>query len=284
MRTIGPQERSAIRRKALEAVRECGNISKVSRDFGISRQNLHRWLSQYPGMYSFSEKRRGRKKQMITLTETQHILEILAYNLPSDLGIDGGLFWSVSSIRELLHRTMGMNSSDYLARKWLMGTSIFNKRNTCLFEESSIDSEGLSVREFAEQHKWPCYVFWRSYIQTHAGSRHFQCVSSERGGIRFVGKKCEGFGRISAFLNKLQEVAKKDIVVIYDADCKVYYHDISGLKKHVAIFRKSKGKLEGLLQYSRLPNDIDSFLSDEPSAWELYMSRKKDPTKRPELS
>ena len=259
LRTISTQERNALRERAVEAVRECGNISQVSRDIGINRQVLHRWLNRYTGMY-FYEKRRGRTKQRLSGSQTQHTLEILAYNLPSDLGIDS-TFWSVRSVGELLHRTMGINSSAYLAKKWLLGTSIFYGRKYSLFEESSAYSEGLSVRDFAEKYKWPCYVFWRSYIKTHAGSRHFQCVSSKRGSISFVGEKCEGLGQIAAFLSRLQKIARKNIVIVYDEYCKVYFMDISRLSNSVVLFRRSNRKLKGLNPLkTRLPAYIRAFL------------------------
>ncbi len=244
LRTIGAEERQALRVIAVEEVQKCGNISKVSKDLGINRQVLHSWLNKFDSAGGFDNDKRGRIKQKIYEAHVRKILEIMAHNLPVDLGIDN-IFWSVSAVQALIGNTLDISASSYLVRRWLLDWGFFRGRNTDLFEMSSDDLDGLTVREFADKCNMPCYISWKAYVSRKVVSCKFQCVSSKRGDIRFVGGKkgYEGYLQEESFLNRLQEIAKKNIVVVYDEDNWVYLMGIYNLSDSVTLFRKSKGKL-----------------------------------------
>ncbi len=263
LRTISAAERRTLRIRALGEIEKSKNISKVSRDLGIDRQVLHRWVNRSGGVYSHFESRRGRSsKQRLSLEQIHHILEILALNLPADLGIDS-IFWSVSSVLELISKTLRMQASAYLVRKWLLEWGFFFRRPTDILQMVLTDSQGLSIREYAKALHMPCYVFWRSYIRTHVTSRHFQCISSERGDLRFVGDKCESVRRADLFLSKVHKTARKNIVVAYDENCTMYGVRVRRISEGVILFRKSKGKLKVLdLTESQHIADIFAFLED----------------------
>lgn len=261
LRTIGAEERKALRARAVGAVQNCRNISKVSRDLGINRQVLHQWLKEGFGVDILSKSKIGRAKQKIYKPQARQILEIIAHNLPSDMGIDS-IFWSVSSVRKLIGKTLDINASAYLVRRWLLEWGVFTGRNAGLLEMSSaVASKGLPIRKFAEASNMSCYVFWRSCAWTKKGSYYFQCVSSKRGDIRFVGEKCESVGHPSVFLNKLQEIAKRNIVIVYDESSLIGYWGISMISKSVVLFRRNEGKLRGLSSSkSRTEKAILAFL------------------------
>lgn len=236
------EERKALRARAVEEVQKCGNVSKVSRDIGINRQVLHGWINECKSGNNFDERTRGRVEQKIYRAYKRQIIEIIAHNLPSDLEIDG-IFWSVGSVQKLISKTLDINASAYLVRRWLLDWGYFVGRNTNLFEMSSSDSKWLSVRRFAKQSNMPCYIYWKSDVWAKGVSYNFQCVSSKRGDIRFVGKNCERFGEAIEFLNKLQGTAKRNIVVVYNEDRWVHLYGIYNLSEGVTLFRKTEGKL-----------------------------------------
>lgn len=261
LRTISIEERKALRAMAVGEVRKHGNVSQVSRDIGISRQVLHGWLNEFKNRYNSDEGIRGRPEQKLYKSQVRQILEILSHKLPSDLGIDS-IFWSVSSVRKLIGKTLDINASAYLVRKWLLEWGFFTGRNAGLLEMSaSVASKGVSIRKFAELCDMPCYVFWRSSVWMSKESHYFQCVSSERGDIRFVGDKCDRMGRMDLFLNKLQKTDRKNIVVVYDKNNTFSEGNVFSISKSVILFRLSKGKLKGLTcTKSRTKSEILAFL------------------------
>lgn len=239
LRTISAEEKEALRESAVEEVLKCHNISKVARDLDINRQVLHSWVNKYNSDNTSNKVKKEKVRRAICKAHLKQVFEIVANNVPYEIEINS-IFWSVSSVRKLIFKITGINSSAYLVRRWLLEWGFFKNRNNDLFEEHSDASNGLPVRVFAEQCNMPCYIYWKTSFWSKGSFLSFQCVSSKRGDIRFVRER---FGSMNLFLNKIQEIAKRKIAVVYDGNIRKYSDGIYYLSDSVTLFLKSKGKL-----------------------------------------
>jgi transposase len=144
LRTISSEDIKALRIRAVEEVGKSHNISKVSRELGINRQVLYSWLNKCKSVNRFDKDNRGRPNRKIYKAQIYKIVEILAKNSPTDLGIDS-IFWSVSSVRKLIDKSLDINASAYLIRNWLLKWGFFKGRTAEILKKSSVASKGLSV-------------------------------------------------------------------------------------------------------------------------------------------
>ena len=64
---IGPQERVALRARAVQAVSAGNKKSHVARRFGVTRQTLHNWVAKHRrgGIEALVAKPRGRARRRL---------------------------------------------------------------------------------------------------------------------------------------------------------------------------------------------------------------------------
>lgn len=159
--------------------------------------------------------KRGRTTIILYKTQVNQLLEALANNLPQDLGING-IFWTASSVRELIKHEFDVDRSAYLVRRLLEGWGFPKRKQIKVFERDSYKTEWLSLHEYAKSQNMLCYCLKSVTVRVSFSVHNFYCIISTRGDMRFVGSQYLSKDNKNWFISKLHQVAKKKIVVASD--------------------------------------------------------------------
>ena len=102
-----------LRRKAVQAVVDGGEVKAIAKIFGICRQSLHRWMRAYhkDGEAALLARKKGKPKRMLLPWQCAQIVKAISDKCPEQLKLPGFWLWTRNAVRLLIQTRFGITMS-----------------------------------------------------------------------------------------------------------------------------------------------------------------------------
>lgn len=113
-----------LRRKAVQAVLDGGEVKAIAKTFGITRQSLHRWLAAYhaDGEKALLAKKRPKQPGKLLPWQCAQIVRAISDQCPEQLKLPGFWLWTRDAVRLLIENrfgiTLSVSSVGRYLRRW----------------------------------------------------------------------------------------------------------------------------------------------------------------------
>jgi len=225
IRKMEKDAKEELIKKALYKYDHCQNISQVARELSINRQLVHSWINKAQlGKKADQINQIGRQElKLLYQAQINKIHDILSNKLPAEEGIEG-YFWSVSSVQKLIKKIY-IYRSTHIVRKYFKDKGFSKGASDAFKMQVECRGELVALRDYSKKQNLLCYFFQENEIFRPSKTWSYYCLTSTRGDMRFVGKNCwdrlHRYWGISTYIAKIQELAKKKIVVIIPSNLSV---------------------------------------------------------------
>ena len=108
-----PAAQEDLRRKAVQAVIDGGEVQAIAKVFGIARQSLHRWMRAYHenGEKALLARKKGKPKNILLPWQCAQIVKAISDKCPEQLKLPGFWLWTRDAVRLLIQDRFGINLS-----------------------------------------------------------------------------------------------------------------------------------------------------------------------------
>lgn len=110
---LPPTAQEELRRKAVQAVLDGGEVKAVAKLFGVCRQSLHRWIRAYHdrGEKALLARKRGKPKNKLLPWQCAQIVRAISDKNPEQLKLPGFWLWTRDAVRLLIENRFGISLS-----------------------------------------------------------------------------------------------------------------------------------------------------------------------------
>jgi len=112
---LPPAAQEDLRRKAVQAVLDGGEVKSLAKTFGVCRQSLHRWMYSYHagGEAALRAGKKGPRKNsgMLLPWQCAQIVKTISDKCPEQLKLPGFWLWTRDAVRLLIQRRFDIDMS-----------------------------------------------------------------------------------------------------------------------------------------------------------------------------
>ena len=110
---LPPTAQEDLRRKAVQAVLDGGEVKAMSKLFGVTRQSLHRWVRAYDegGENALLARKKGKPKSKLLPWQCAQIVKAISDKCPEQLKLPGFWLWTRDAVRLLIQDRFGVTLS-----------------------------------------------------------------------------------------------------------------------------------------------------------------------------
>lgn len=102
-----------LRRKAVQAVVDGGEVKAIAKIFGVCRQSLHRWMRAYheDGEAALLARKKGKPKRKLLPWQCAQIVKAISDKCPEQLKLPGFWLWTRDAVGLLIQTRFGITLS-----------------------------------------------------------------------------------------------------------------------------------------------------------------------------